>query len=273
MQSGCDNLVTSQCPGRWGQGWPHILDFCWKASEAYTLASPDIMVFIFREKMALANFLQKFGNADEASKVRAAAAQVKLTLNKYLWDDKAGAFMAYNTSTGRSITARTFLLGFPLFGGPELINRSQAEQSYKALASPDMLSKFGIRSTSNLDSRYSNSNYIVPYSNWRGPIWINANTFIAYGLATMGLKAEALDVAQRIVSLLASGIRRNPREAKEGKAWRECYSSDDGRDLAADGFLSWNTLAGDLLANLRAGKNPFDLSFGTDGDTSSTFTI
>merc|ERR1712190_464080 len=103
--------------------------------------------------------------------------------------------------------------------------------------------------------------YITPYSNWRGPIWINANVFIVYGLASMGLKKEAMAVGQRIVSLLAESIRANPKEAEEGKAWRECYNSDDGAGLAADGFLNWNTLAGSLLQNLRTGNNPFDLSF------------
>merc|ERR1712224_303918 len=115
----------------------------------------------------------------------------------------------------------TFLMGFPMFGGPQLVNHSQAKRSYAAIALPDMLSQFGIRSTSSLDARYSNSKYVFPYSNWRGPIWINVNTLIAYGLASLGLKDEAIDVAQRIVSLLADGIRRNPEEAKEGKAWRE----------------------------------------------------
>merc|ERR1712048_124903 len=150
-------------------------------------------------------------------------------------------------------------MGFPMFGGPELVNHSQAERSWASVSSPDMLTKFGIRSTSSLDPRYSNAKYIVPYSNWRGPVWINANVFIAYGLAGMGLKNEAIDLAQRIVSLLADSILEDPKEASEGKAWRECYSSEDGRGLAADGFLNWNTLAGSLLQNLRSGINPFDL--------------
>jgi hypothetical protein len=41
-----------------------------------------------------------------------------------------------------------------------------------------------------------------------GPIWINTNALIAYGLASLGMRAQAVDVAGRIVSLLAADIRK-----------------------------------------------------------------
>ena len=141
-------------------------------------------------------------------------------------------------------------------------------------------SEFGIRSASSGDARYSNADYIDPYSNWRGPIWINTNVMIAYGLAGMGgggggssssgsgsgsrgggMGAHAVDIATRVVALLAASLRRQPELAKNGTAWRECYSSDDGKELAAPGFMSWNLLAGTVLPSLRAGTNPFDLSY------------
>eukprot|EP01043_Picozoa_sp_COSAG02_P004274 COSAG02_NODE_110_length_36062_cov_85.812106_14_plen_127_part_00 len=46
---------------------------------------------------------------------------------------------------------------------------------------PDMRSDWGIRSTSSSDPRYSNANIINPYSNWRGPVWVNVNAMIIYG--------------------------------------------------------------------------------------------
>ena len=73
------------------------------------------------------------------------------------------------------------------------------------------------------------------------------------------MQAEALDVANRVVEMLAAALRQNPAEAKNGTAWRECYSSEDGAGLAAPGFLNWNLLAGNILGNLRAGINPFGL--------------
>ena len=35
-------------------------------------------------------------------------------------------------------------------------------------------------------SRYTNENVIKPYSNWRGPVWINANTMLVYALVVSG---------------------------------------------------------------------------------------
>lgn len=112
----------------------------------------------------------------------------------------------------------------------------------------------------NLIRRYTNGNYVKPYSNWRGPIWVNTNAMIAYGLASVGMTEQAVDVASRVVSLLAADLRENPELAANGTCWRECYSSADGRPLAAPGFLNWNTLAGAILDNFRTGANPFDLT-------------
>jgi len=46
----------------------------------------------------------------------------------------------------------------------------------------DMYSQWGIRSVSSSDPRYNNDNIIDPYSNWRGPMWVNANVMVTYGL-------------------------------------------------------------------------------------------
>ena len=173
------------------------------------------------------------------------------------------------------------------------MNASQARRVWAALADPSLLSEFGIRSASSAEEQYTNADYVTPYSNWRGadarrpsssclciahaqeptggatcrtgPIWINTNALIAYGLASLGMRTQALDVAGRIVSLLAADIRKHPAWAKEGKVWRECYSSADGSGLAAPGFLNWNTLAGSILQNLRTGENPFELNAAIHG--------
>lgn len=110
-----------------------------------------------------------------------------------------------------------------------------------------------------LGGRYTNANYVKPYSNWRGPIWVNTNVFLAYGLASMGMQPQALDLGARVVSMLAAALRDDPAAAANGTAWRECYDSDTGQGLAAPGFLNWNCLGGSLMESLRSGHNPFEL--------------
>ena len=199
------------------------------SSDAYTLASSDIGTFLYREKTALANFCHKFGDEPCAMRVRAAAAALKASLNAHLWDEGAGVYQAYNVSSKAPIARVTHLNLFPVFGGAALVNTSQASRAYKAVSGPDMLSDFGLRSASSSEALYTNGDYVTPYSNWRGPVWINTNALIAYGLSEQGMKKQALDLAGRIVSLLAAAIRQNPKLAERGQAWRECYSSADGK--------------------------------------------
>lgn len=117
LQSGSDDLVTWECPGdRYS---------CWVPSMANTVGSPDIMVFLYREFQALAQFCTKWA-ADEqdptekarllqaASDAKASAAIVSATINKYLWKDDLGVFVAYNVSTRQQVLNRVYLMGVSL---------------------------------------------------------------------------------------------------------------------------------------------------------------
>ena len=139
----------------------------------------------------------------------------------------------------------------PLWAGA--VNASQAAAIAQTLGGADMLSEVGLRSTSSDDPRYSNKDSIVPYSNWRGPMWANANVLACYGLAEYGYHELALEIATRVVGALAADLRRS-------RMWHEAYSTFDGRALAAPGFLSWDTLSAELLSNLQRGVNPFKLA-------------
>ena len=133
-----------------------------------------------------------------------------------------------------------------------LANSSQAATLSVSLAESDMLSAFGVRSTSSKDPRYNNVDEIKPYSNWRGPVWVNANAMLAYGLRDAGFLAQANDIGTRLVKTLANDLNQTG-------TWHEAYSAETGLGLAAPGFMSWNTLGGDLEENLVKGRNPFAL--------------
>lgn len=212
-----------------------------------------------REKIALARFLAHFGYMDAAREMNASAAALNTALQTYLWSEAHGYFAAYNTSAMATIDAKTHLLAFPVFAGPSLVSATQAARVWSAVSTPDMLSEYGIRSASKSDPRFTNADYVTPYSNWRGPIWINTNALIAYGLASADQTAAALDIAGRLLKVLAKGLRDDPAGAKAGTAWRECYNSETGAGLAAPGFLNWNMLAAFLPSAIRSGQNPFVL--------------
>ena len=158
-------------------------------------------------------------------------------------------------SSGAPITARTYLMGMPLWGGAA--PAAHAAKIVANLQRADMMSEWGVRSTSSDDPRYSNANIIVPYSNWRGPVWINVNAILVYGMVSKSYAGTAeadaaLPLARRVVAALADDLRND-------STWHECLSSATGAGLAAPGFLSWDTLGASLLADAAAKRDPFEL--------------
>lgn len=258
LETGADDLVYSTCPSA------HSPE-CWSEAQAYTLASPDLEVFIAREHIAYSLFLQSWAGAaweGEAAEHRRLAGRAADALNLYLWDAQVGMYQAYNLSTGQPIVARTYQAAWPLWAG--LANSSQIVSSLTTLSSPDLWTPYGIRSTSSTDPRYSNANIINPYSNWRGPVWANVNAVMAYAMVRLARvypgqpwaqtwAAAGLQLGQALLHTLAEDIRVSG-------TWHECYHSETGAGLAAPGFLSWNTLGAALLPNLQAGVDPFDLT-------------
>jgi hypothetical protein len=242
METGADNGVLSQCPS--------ARSACWSTAQAYTLASADVMVYLQREHVAFARFFEAWGDAASCAHHRRVADELAATLNRELWRPEVGYHVALNASSRAAIEAKTYVLALPLWGG--LVNASQAAAIATALAAPDMLSAVGLRSASTDDPRYSNAATIVPYSNWRGPMWVNANALAAYGLNRYGHRTLALEIAHRVTAALA-------RDLRTAGTWHEAYSTDDGKPLAARGFLSWDTLSAELVDNLMAGHDPLSL--------------
>jgi hypothetical protein len=58
----------------------NVWKLCRVASDAYTLASTDIIVWLHRGKLALAAFLTAFGDAAQAARVAASASALKRSL-------------------------------------------------------------------------------------------------------------------------------------------------------------------------------------------------
>ena len=83
-------------------------------------------------------------------------------------------------------------------------------------------------------------------------MWVNANALTCYGLMRYGFIELAKDIASRVTATLANDLRNTTQ-------WHEAYSTQDGSPLAAPGFLSWDTLVGDLLSNLQRRFDPFEL--------------
>ena len=114
----------------------------------------------------------------------------------------------------------------------------------------EMRSPYGFRSLSKSDPAYNNEAIINPYSNWRGPIWINANYLDWVALRRYGFRAESRWLADTLANMLRRDI------AKCG-SMHEYYDAETGDGLAPTvaqspngkfaGFVGWNLLALDML--------------------------
>ena len=98
------------------------------------------------------------------------------------------------------------------------------------------------------------------YSNWRGPVWTNANALLLFGArATCGLPGVGLHVCDAVVAVAKNLTAALAADLRDTGTWHECLSSASGRGLAAPGFLSWDTIIATLLDDVTAGHDPFAL--------------
>jgi glycogen debranching enzyme len=113
-----------------------------------------------------------------------------------------------------------------------------------------MLAPYGLRSLSKQDPGYNNVSMIDPYSNWQGPVWINANYLDFIALKRYGLEDEARQLAGILGRLVLADIHK-------WGSMHECYHAETGEGLAPTpeqskdhvfaGFVGWNLLVQDML--------------------------
>jgi len=110
-----------------------------------------------------------------------------------------------------------------------------------------------LRSLSRQDPDYNNSNMIIPYSNWQGPVWPIANYFYFVGLMNHGFQSEASELVGRLTKLYL-------RDIEYCGSLHENYCAESGAPLAPSaaqsehglegGFIGWNLLLQDMIEML-----------------------
>jgi glycogen debranching enzyme len=264
MESGADDLPYAEVPSKHTASWSAERHAC-------AFSAPDLAVFLHREHSAFACLLEAWAGAaggeeagsasalaQEAGQHRAQAASLAQQAAAALWvpgsaataSGGSGYWGAFNTRSQALIPARTYQMAFPLWV-PGMGTPQQRAQALASVLQPDMRGACGVRSTSSSHPSYELKDAIVPYSIWRGPVWLNVNMVLCYSLAQCGQAAEAERLAQVLVRVLAADLRASG-------AWHECYHPDTGAPLSSEskGFLSWTVMAAGLLDNLAKGVDP-----------------
>jgi alpha,alpha-trehalase len=210
----------------------------------------DASVYAMREYEAMAVLAEQLGDPTDAKTYRAEVLATRHAILRQFWSDRDVMFWNRRRDTGAVVHAVAWTNFLPLVDG--LLPRDEGRRMISSyLLNPtQMRSEHGFRSLSHFDPAYNNEAIINPYSNWRGPIWINANFLDWIALRRYGFSDEA----RWLAVTLASDIHR---DIQKWGSMHEDYDAETGDGLAPTvaqspggkfaGFVGWNLLAEDML--------------------------
>ncbi|HEY2860222.1 MAG TPA: trehalase family glycosidase [Terracidiphilus sp.] len=210
----------------------------------------DASVWAMREYRAMAVLATRLGHADQAAEYRAQANATKKAMLKNLWLKDESIFLNRRRDDGKWIRVISWTSFVPLADG--MLPQKDGERMILGhlMNISEMQGPFGYRSLAKNDPAYNNRAIIDPYSNWQGPIWVNANFLDWIALRRYGFKQQSLWLAERLAAAVHQDI------AKWG-SMHEDYDPETGEGLAPTveqspggkfaGFVGWNLLAQDML--------------------------
>jgi alpha,alpha-trehalase len=234
MQSGADNnAALSNDP-----------------NDRSAILAVDASVYAMREYLAMTVLADRLGDSTDARLYRAEAIATRDAILRELWSAKDAMFWNRRRDTGAILRVISWSNFLPLIDGLLPPDQGRRMIHLHLLNPAEMRSDYGFRSLAKSDSAYNNEAIIDPYSNWRGPVWINANFLDWIALRRYGFHIESNWLATALAGILHRDI------AKWG-SMHEDYSAETGDGLAPTiaqspnghfaGFVGWNLLAEDML--------------------------
>jgi alpha,alpha-trehalase len=226
MQSGADNNVALTNDPK----------------DRSAILAVDLCIFQLREYQAMATLAGKLGHSAEAAEYRQKEQSLRSAVLKHLWFEPEAMFFNIRRDNGKPVKRIAYSNFVPLIE-PILPEKSAQEMIRRYLWNPGhMLSAHGLRSLSKQDPVYNNVCMIDPYSNWQGPIWINANYLYFIALKRYGFETEAAQLAGMLGRMVLADIRK-------WGSMHENYNAETGEGLAptSAGFVGWNLLVQDML--------------------------
>ncbi|HEY9166064.1 MAG TPA: trehalase family glycosidase [Candidatus Kryptonia bacterium] len=217
----------------------------------------DINTFQLREYEAMAGIAKKLGHKTDVSYFEGKAETLRNSIIKYLWFPGDTSFFNVRRDSGKPIKRVSYSNFVPLIEKILPMNEGREMIRRYLLNKDELLAPYGFRCLSKKDPEYNNEIMIDPYSNWQGPIWINANYLDMIALMNYRFTEEPKLVAVELAKMVLADIRTCG-------SMHECYNADTGAPLAPTaeespnhiftGFVGWNLLVQDILQGAIAGK-------------------
>jgi putative isomerase len=213
----------------------------------------------YEDLRASAELAKRLGRAKDRDRLSGEADTLAQNIQKYCWDPRDSYYYSADVQcvdrraelipsvprgmdmSWKSLPMRIQMFtGFlPLWCG--IATQAQAAELVRVnYAADDRLrARWGVRSLSSRESMYTLAFSSNP-SNWLGPVWIVVNYFAWKGLARYGFHAEARELADKTITLLAADLKANG-------SLNEYYHPDSGAALSHKGFMDWNLLVLEML--------------------------
>jgi len=225
----------------------------------------DASAWAMREYQAMGEIATQLGDFKSARAYRAEALATRQAIRRQLYSPRDAMFWNRRRDTGEIVRVIAWSNFLPLIDG--FLSRGEARRMIQLyLLNPaQMRSSHGMRSLSAFDRNYNNEAIIKPYSNWRGPIWVNVNFLDWIALRQYGFTNEA----HWLAVTLAEDIHR---DIERWGSMHEDYNAETGDGLAPTpeqspngkfaGFVGWNLLAQDMLQCEATNQHCMTLSIG-----------
>jgi alpha,alpha-trehalase len=227
------------------------------STDRSAILAVDINTFQLREYISMLFIAEKLGDNESMKLYKKKAESLKLAIVKYMWFGPERSFFNVRRNNSQAIKRISYSNFVALIQNLAPVNEGK-EMIQRYLWNPDhMLTDFGLRSLSKQDKDYNNECMIIPYSNWQGPLWINANFLYSIALVNYGFQEEAKQLAMKLAPVLLNDI-------KACGSMHENYDADTGAPLAPTaaqspggkftGFVGWNLLELNMLEGAQTGN-------------------
>ena len=219
-------------------------------AERNSILATDASTFQLREYLAMAALAGWLGDRGAQDHYLERAEALRASMRQHLWFETDSMFFNIRRSDGKPIRRISYSSFVPLI--EDIVPPASARKMIRRylLSERHMLGRHGIRSLSRQDKDYNNVSMIEPYSNWQGPVWINANYLHYIALKRYGFDREAARLVEALGRMVLTDIA-------EWKSMHENYNPETGKGVAPTpetspdhkfaGFVGWNLLVQDML--------------------------
>ncbi|APZ45502.1 glycoside hydrolase [Polaribacter reichenbachii] len=165
----------------------------------FLVQDPLFNAMLIKSNESLINLYEEIGgNADKIDQLKKWQEQSIKSFKDKLFDDELGAYIHYDLRNEKPLRHLTSSSFSPLFAN--IPSQERADKMVKV-----MLEKFGGEHQYLCASFDPDSDRFNPKKYWRGPVWVNLNWMLFYGLKNYGYN----DVSERVKQDTISIVEKN----------------------------------------------------------------